>query len=287
MSQKTTIETTDDGLLMRPGGEWTHDKLYYVNAYIGRFIVSMRGKNWRAINYIDLFSGPGKNRLPSGRVVLGSPLLSLLQSQSFNHYYFVDNAPENISALKQRCSQYSGDMITFVTGDANQAVKQIVSGIQAVDRVYKQGIGSSLNLAFLDPEGLELHWDTVARLASCRTDMIIYYPQMGITREAPRQIIQSQQTSIDLFFGNTTWRDIYHRHQQGDELYLQRALLDHYKQNFSAFGYEIEDPLPEPVFKNTKEAPLYRLLFVSKHLLGNKFWTDATRNLPNGQLRLI
>lgn len=287
MQTRLPIETTDDGLLMRQNGEWAYDKLFYVNAYLARFIVSMRHKNWRAIHYIDLFSGPGKNRLTDGRIILGSPLLALSQKQPFDRYFFVDHLPANIAALRQRCSQFSGSNTSFYTDDANQAVDTIVAEIKAVNQVYRPGVGCSLNLAFLDPEGLELYWDTVAKLATCRTDMIIYYPQMGITREAPQQIQQPFPTPIDRFFGGDEWRDIYRRRQQGEETNLHRALLDLYKQNLSNFGYQVEEPTPEPVFRNEKEAPLYRLLFVSKHLLGNKFWADATKNLPNGQLSLL
>lgn len=142
----------------------------------------------------------------------------------------------------------------------------------------------SLNLAFLDPEGMELHWETVSKLATCRTDMIIYYPQMGITRDAPNEIQLPSPTPIDLFFGDTGWRDIYRRYQQRSETSLHQALLDYYKGKLGAFGYQVEDPLTEPLFRNSKDAPLYRLLFVSKHPLGNKFWADVTRNQPNGQL---
>lgn len=287
MPTRLPIETTDDGLLMRPSGEWAYDKLFYVNAYIGRFIVSMRRKNWRAIHYIDLFAGPGKNKLPDGRIIMGSPLLAMSQKQPFDRYFFVDSAPANIAALRQRCAQIAGSNTCFYIDDANRVVDTIVAEIKAVDRVYRYGIGSSLNLAFLDPEGLQLHWETVAKLAACRTDMIIYYPQMGITREAPQQIQYPSPTQIDCFFGDDGWRNIYQRHKHGSESFLHRALLDYYKQKFVAFGYKVEDPLPEPLFRNTKDAPLYRLLFVSKHPLGNKFWADATKNLPNGQLSLI
>lgn len=287
MPTKPTIETTDDGLLMRPNGEWAYDKLFYVNAYIGRFIVSMRDKNWRAINYIDLFSGPGKNKLPSGRVIMGSPLLTLSQKKPFDRYFFVDIDPANIAALQQRCSLFPVRRILFSAADANQAVDIIVADIKKVDKVFRQGIGSSLNLAFLDPEGFDLHWETVAKLASCRTDMIIYYPQMGITRDAPQQIQLPSPTSIDRFFGDIAWRNIYQRYQQGDESFLHRTLLDLYKQKLAGYGYVVEDPLPEPLIRNSKDAPLYRLLFVSKDPLGNKFWMDATKNLPNGQLSLI
>ncbi|GAB4504414.1 MAG: hypothetical protein Fur0043_14080 [Anaerolineales bacterium] len=282
------MESTDDGLLLRThGGAWTRDKLYYLNAYLDRFIVSMRHKNWRTIHYIDLFSGPGKNRLPDGSVLLGSPLLALAQKQPFDRYFFSDLEQENIDALKQRCAAYPDEFpkISFYTGDANQRVKEVVRVIEKIDKPITDK-WPSLNLAFLDPEGLELHWSTVEKLAERRTDMIIYYPQMGITREAPLEIDQQPPTKIDLFFGDTGWRKIYQQNRRGEMFFLHRALLDYYKQKLSAFGY-LYDPLPEPVFTNSKDAPLYRLLFVCKHPLGNKFWADITRNLPSGQLRLM
>lgn len=107
----TSIETTDDGLPLRShGGSWTYGKLYYLNAYLHRFIVSMRSKNWRAIHYIDLFCGPGKNRLSDGRILLGSPLLALAQKHPFDRYFFADLEQANIDALRKRCAaSYSGE----------------------------------------------------------------------------------------------------------------------------------------------------------------------------------
>jgi three-Cys-motif partner protein len=284
-----TLETADDQLPLRScKGLWTYDKLYYLNAYIDRFIVSMRRKNWRAIHYIDLFAGPGKNLLPDGRIIAGSPLLALTQKHPFDLYSFPDIEPANIDVLKRRCAlqNASNPKITFRVGDANEVVKQVVKDINLIDKPITDK-WSSLNLAFLDPEGLELHWDTVEKLASRRTDMIIYYSQMGISREAPKEIHQQSPSTIDLFFGDTGWRQIYQKHQRGEEVFLHRALLDYYKSKLGAFGYKVDDPLSEPMFINSKNAPMYRLLFVCKSPLGNKFWADITRNLPSGQLRLI
>jgi three-Cys-motif partner protein len=283
------METIDDGLLLRKSsGLWTYDKLYYVNAYIARFIVSMRNYNWRSINYIDLFAGPGKNLLPDKRIILGSPLLALSQKQPFDHYFFSDLDDENIEALKKRCAIFPNEFskITFEVKDANKTVKNVVNTISDINKFTSEK-WSSLNLALLDPEGLELHWDTVALLASLRTDMIIYYPQMGITREAKLEIQQPSPTKIDVFFGDTEWRHIYQQYQHREVNFLHRTLLDYYKNKLAMFGYKVDDPLAEPVFTNSKDAWLYRLLFVCKHPLGNKFWTDITKNLPSGQLRLM
>ncbi|NUQ85215.1 MAG: three-Cys-motif partner protein TcmP [Anaerolineales bacterium] len=284
------LETIADNLPLRThGGAWTYDKLFYLNAYLDRFIVSMRGEKqkWRSIHYIDLFAGPGKNALPDGRLLLGSPLLALSQKRPFDRYFFSDLESANIEVLRKRCAQFSAEYskISFEVGDANQVVNRVVKTILAIDKPITDK-WQSLNLAFLDPEGLELHWETVEKLASRRTDLIIYYPQMGISREGAKEIDQKPPTRIDLFFGDTGWRQIYQKYQRGEESFLHRALLDYYKSKLKSFGY-VYDPLPEPIFKNSKDAPLYRLLFACKHPLGNKFWADVTKNLPSGQLRLM
>lgn len=194
-----SIETVDDGLPMREGGSWTYAKLHYLNEYLCRFIVSMHKKNWRAIHYIDLFAGSGRNRLDSGKVIHGSPVLALLQPRRFDRYFFGDSDQDTLAILQQRCRVFheQTDAIEYLPGDANEIVNKVCQYIHQLDRKYIPKVGQSLNLAFLDPEGLELHWDAVAELADYRTDMIIYYPQMGISRNA-----EIAPEAIDLFFGD-------------------------------------------------------------------------------------
>ncbi|GIV67052.1 MAG: hypothetical protein KatS3mg047_1445 [Bellilinea sp.] len=284
---KQFLESDDDGLMIREAGEWVENKLYFLSQYLHRFIVSMREKPWRSINYIDLFSGPGKNRLSNGKILKGSPLIAISQDKPFDKYFFSDIDPENIKVLKKRClSSPEYDKISFYQEDANIAVEQIVRIIEKEDRTYIPNAWSSLNLAFLDPYGMELYWHTVKCLASLRTDMIIYYPQMGISREAPREIKLPPPTPIDNFFGDTQWRAIYYQNRSAGKS-LHRMLLDHYKNRLAAFGYQVKDPLDEPLIRNSKDAPLYRLLFACKSDLGNKFWKDVTRKMANGQMKLL
>ena len=69
----------------------------------------------------------------------------------------------------------------LLQGDANEKVYDITHEIKKIDSEYIEGVWPSLNLAFLDPEGLELRWSTVAELAQMnRMDLIIHYSQQGI-----------------------------------------------------------------------------------------------------------
>jgi len=291
MNKKTIhsiFEESDDGLMTHEVGEHTEQKIHYLRHYMARFVVSMRKKQWRSVNYIDPFCASGKGETSKGKIILGSPLQALSQGSSFDQYFFSDSDSSRVNALKERCKPHPDfSKIKFDIQDANIKIKQIAKEIASTDKRWLPGQWQSLSLAFLDPYGLELHWESVETLARLRTDMIIYYSQMGITRQAPKEINEPSPTHIDLFFGSTQWRAIYKKYQMRDELTLHRGLLDFYKANLAKFDYKVSDPVPEPLITNSNSAPLYRLLFVSKHDLGNRFWTDVNEIRLDGQMSLL
>jgi three-Cys-motif partner protein len=283
----TYLMPEDDGLLMREAGEWASEKLFYVERYIRMFETSMREK-WPDRNYLDLLAGPGKNRLrDTGSVLLGSPLLALTAEHPFTGYYFVESGPEDAKALRERCdaSGHAGRVRVF-NDDCNVVVDQIVADL-------KHEHPKSLNLAFLDPEGLEMQWATVAKLASVpRMDLIINYPEGGLNRMMPVAVDSGGDTAVDRFFGDRGWRNIYAGWQRSPSGSVHWDLIDFYRNRLQALGYvevrrddEIGD---EPLMRNTtRNAPLYRLLFASKHPLGKRFWNAVTRRDIDGQARLF
>lgn len=277
----------DDGLPMRPAGRWAKAKLDYLARYIAVFETSMR-QRWAVRNYVDLQAGPGKNRIRrTGEVLLGSPLLALTASHPFTGYFFVDLAQENTEALDQRCSASSlYPHVHIHTGDCNVLVDQIVTELRHDE-------DRSLNLAFLDPEGLELKWTTVAKLASIRRmDLIINYPEGGLNRFLSQAVSSSRETAVDGFFGNREWRVIYQESEAHGEANIHWRLIEFYKKRLQTLGYQEvlrgDEVGDAPLIRNVeKNAPLYRLLFASKHPLGHKFWIAVTRRDVNGQQLLF
>ena len=284
METSPYLQPTADGLQTRESGAWVAQKLDYLRRYIDVFETSMRNK-WPTRAYIDLFSGPGKCQdRDTGQIYLGSPLVALTARYPFTDYYFIDNDQSAMSALKQRCSSSpTHSRLHFIVADANTIASSLVEGIQSI---------SSLNLAFLDPEGLELAWSTVATLASLgRLDLILHYPQMGLTRYMPAAFGLRGNTQVDKFFGDEQWRSIYESHARGEESFLHRQLMDHYKARLASLGYvEIlrdDEAGLEPAMVNEKGVPLYRLLFASKHPVGVDFWRKITGKDVHGQRRLL
>jgi three-Cys-motif partner protein len=277
----------EDGLIMRPSGAWAEQKLDYLARYIDVFETSMKGK-WPSRNYIDLMAGPGKNRVRgSNKIFLGSPLLSLTTRYPFTGYFFVDLDSNNVDALKTRCdASPNGQRVNIYNGDCNVLVDNVVARLRQNER-------SSLNLAFLDPEGFELHWATVAKLASVgRMDLIINYPQGGLNRLIRLEYESKGQSILDSFFGDREWRKLYESWMtKATKVGLHRSLIDHYKGKLRNLGYTqvfagsdvVED---EPLMRNTRSAPLYRLLFASKHNRGYEFWLKVIRRDVHGSTRL-
>jgi hypothetical protein len=68
--------------------------------------------------------------------------------------------------------------------DFKTQVEGIVEEIREIDRPFIRGQWHTLTLAFFDPEGLELDWDTVALLASLnRIDLIIIFQRMAFAAQ--------------------------------------------------------------------------------------------------------
>jgi three-Cys-motif partner protein len=287
MTTSDYLKEAPDGLYSRPSRKWTAEKLDYVHRYIDTFETSMKNK-WPERNYIDLFAGPGKNHLRSiSRYFLGSPLIALSTKYPFTGYFFCDNNPRISEVLGQRCSASPlVDRVKIYTHDANDIITTIVGSI-------RQFSPSSLNLAFLDPEGLELKWATVAELGSLRCDLIIYYPQQGLERNIAKMYQIDHETIIDRFFGTSEWRDLFRPwFEKPNKIGLHRELIDFYKERLGKLGYiQIKQPdyaLSEPLMRSTEHnAPLYRLIFASKHTRGEDFWQKINRRDFYGQKQLF
>ena len=286
------LEPVDDGLPMRDASDHTKNKLEALKRYIYMFLTATKRGNWRAWNYIDLQAGPGKVQIRQpNEIVLGSPLIALNATGSFTNYWFVDVDNENIQALEQRIAQSErSDKVRIICGDCNAVVDGIVEEIIAADNDYREGIWSSLNLAFLDPEGLELEWSTVEKLASVnRMDLIINVSTSGFERNVERMIRGGDTSLLESFFGTSNWRKEYDQVRNDDSDYKRRTMLDFYKRALGNYGYVFifDDLVPdELVFKNRRGRLLYTLIGASKSERGQDLWQKAISNI-RGQRRLF
>lgn len=281
-------EPIPDGLVIREAGEWVKSKLDRVSRYIDLFETSMRDK-WKYRCYIDLLSGCGKNKIRNtNEIVLGSPLIALQAKFPFTHYIFNELNKIYFDALSQRVEEYQQILsIELHNCDCNLIVDDVVNRINQLPKL-------SLNLAFIDPQGLDVRWDSIEKLARInKLDLLIFYPEEAINRNIKQFCDSDNDCKMDDFFGDRGWRKIYHNLSKSNSLrFKHRHLIDHYKNNLKKLGYvdfsndHITEEEPLVVSTKTK-APLYRLIFASKHKIGSKFWKEIVKKDISGQKSLF
>jgi three-Cys-motif partner protein len=267
----------DDGLITNSIGPWAEDKYRYMGMYAEMFSTGMKNK-WPRRLYLDLFSGPGYSRVrDTGRVVLGSPMIALSLPDPFDEYVFSDEDPGALDALRTRVARLDQHPpVTYIPGDANVAVARIVEMVSATPSK------STLSFCFLDPYKLNIHFQTVQRIADGRAvDFLIL---LALYVDANRNIqwyVGDDNPTIDLFLGDRTWRARWKTAvRAGDS--IVKFLANEYSGRMAQIGYlpmALDDMIK--VRTTEKRLPLYYLAFFSKHQKGLEFWGQVKKYAPD------
>lgn len=258
-----------DGELTLTVGRWAKDKLFYIGRYCDIFSRGMKGK-WSNRTYIDLFAGPGMCLVQTTKKeIKGSPLLALSCKVPFTHYFFNDIDPDVMKSLKVRTAAHSSVIIEYFNKDCNVVVDELLQ---------KLPLGS-LDFCFIDPFNWEISFDSIRKLTeNRRMDLAVTFHIGNIKRVAdnpPRELLS--------FFPDANWQQEYTRAGEDGRL-TGRVLLDAYERGLRSLGYkEIKDYV---LAVNTKNVPLYYLIFVSKHRRGADFWDKIAGRSAAGQLRM-
>jgi len=258
-----------DGILAIKVGPWAKDKLYYIKAYCEIFNMSMKGK-WAIRTYVDLFAGPGLCLVQTTKKeIKGSPLLALSCEVPFTHYYFNDIRPDIIESLKTRTDSCSFANLEYFSKDCNLVI----------DDLLKKLPTGSLDFCFIDPFKWEINFSSIRKLTQKRRmDLAITFHIGSIKRAAnnpPQELIY--------FFPESDWQHEYQEARASNRP-VGRIMLDAYESGLRSLGYkEINHYVLE---KNTKNVPLYYLIFASKHQRGVDFWNKVTIRSGSGQLRM-
>jgi three-Cys-motif partner protein len=271
LADQSPAPIASDGLPARPSGAWVLDKKDYVERYLAIFTKGVSSKWGGKLAYVDFFAGPGKNIIrETGEEVDGSPLLAL--ERDFGRYVFVD-VPEILVTLRMRLRNHPKlQRISFIEGDCNLVIDDVLKALPA----------NHLTLAFIDPTGLQIRFDTIRRLVQNRKIDLLMTIQfgMGIQMNLP-QYIKSQGEALTGFLGNTEWRNDVEK--AGTVFQAGRRILDRYMAQLRTLGYL--DTKDREIVRNDQNMLLYFVVMASRHALGEKFWREVTKIAPSGQRR--
>jgi three-Cys-motif partner protein len=270
-----------DRLPVRCVGKWAKDKHFYLSRYIDMLTTSMKNK-WEKTAYVELFSGPGECVVRNTvDIIDGSPLVALKSPLPFSEYHFVELDQPSLNVLENRCNATGlGSRCNFYLGDCNVEVGNVVKNMS----------DDALGLAFIDPTGAHIDFNTIEELtAGRRMDLIITFPlSMDIRRNIAALAEISGPNRLDRFMGSNDWRQIYDDFASGKISSMSRPLIDVYKSRLKSIGYiEVASAEDDILIRGgDKKVPLYHILFACKHRLGAKFWHVSTKETSDGQMTL-
>ncbi|MFC1593258.1 three-Cys-motif partner protein TcmP [Candidatus Omnitrophota bacterium] len=249
-----------DGYIAIEFGPWAEDKLSHLEKYCAIFNTATH-KQWKNRVYIDLFSGPGKCvRKGTKKEFNGSPLLALNCAIPFTHYYFNDIRSDYIEALKKRTCSYGYD-INYINQDCNIAVDEILHKVPKY----------SICFAYIDPYYLEIKFDTIRKLTITRAvDLLITF-QIGMAR---RNFFQPNFEMKQFSPPNVDWKEFPRDVIKGGRI-STRPVLDAYEGGLIELGYPKSNMIDDVLERNARNAPLYYLIFASKHKLGAQLYSGV------------
>jgi three-Cys-motif partner protein len=230
---------------------------------------------WDRRVYLDLFAGPGYAKIRgTRRTVLGSPLIALSLPNRFDRYVFADQDPAAINALKLRVRRLEpGTDVRFLNVDANDGVEAILAELP------RHGPdGRVLSFCFLDPFKLNIHFDTVRRLAENRPmDFLILLALYVDANRNMERYASEESAVIDRFLGDTAWRPSWET-ARGSGVSVVEFLAREYSARMASLGYLLMT-LDEMVKVRThdRRLPLYYLAFFSRNERGLDFWRQVLR----------
>lgn len=262
----------DDGQYIPTVGQWSSDKHYYLSRYIDAFTTSMRQK-WGGLHYIDVFAGAGIERLKESKALeWGSPMLAARARFPFSQLHLCEKSKTKCKALTTRVSQVKPDS-QILCGDANERIGEIIQEIPTKN---------TLSLAFLDPYGLHLEFETLRKLSDIRADLIIFFPDhIDALRNWEEHYLQDPDSNLDRCLGaGADWRSLLNAVPMDRRAEVLRKLyVDQIRSlRYCEFEYQ-------RIY--TKGHPLYILIFCSRSELAAKLWrrisdkgSDSQRRFP-------
>lgn len=274
MAQQNELVLASDGLPARATGPWVKDKNFYADRYLSIFSRGV-SKKWKGkLAYVDLFAGTGRNIIRStGEEVDGSPFLAL--KHALARYVFVD-LPDVLHVLKARLAKHAKrDQVLLVPGDCNAVINKVLNSIEP----------NYLTLAFIDPTGIHICFETLRRLVRNRKVDLLMTIQFGMgIRMNLRQYSRAESNALSHFMGNAKWRQDYRG--GGSISQLGRRILDRYLSQLRELGYGTVRDREIYVHSDQRNLLLYLIVLASRHPLGGAFWRKVTGITPSGQRRL-
>lgn len=270
-------------------GYWTELKLGILQEYANAYArILNKQPAISHYSYIDAFAGAGEHiSKASGEKIEGSPIRALSIDPKFSHYYFIDMDEQRADRLRQIANGKKN--VTVYEGDCNSILLNKVFPQCRYDD-YRRA------LCLLDPYGLNPNWEVVQTAGRMRSieiflNFMIMDANMNILWKNPDLVSVTQAQRMDLFWGDSSWRQSAYLKQPGlfgdmeEKASNETVVMAYRKRLMDLAGFKyVPEPMP---MRNKKGAVIYYLFFASQNAAGERiarsvFKKYQNRGLSNG-----
>lgn len=246
-------------------GDWSIEKHQLLRRYVDASWAA-RSK-WAKRSFVDLFCGPGRVRVKNTKLETdGGAIVAWRQSQEkaggFTQVIVGDIEPESLTACSTRLKSLNAPVIELL-GSAEQTVDRAISLLPR----------DGLHLAYLDPFNMEhLPFTIIEKLAKFKhIDIVVHFSVMDLQREIELDFVRDA-SRFDPFAPG--WR----AKVKVKSLTKQNARAEFVKYWLglvASLGFSCSKEMP--LMTNSRNGPLYRMMFLMRHPLAEKLWTDVAR----------
>lgn len=270
------------------GGNWTEEKIEAFMKYVRAYLEIMKERPYYRLLYFDGFAGSGTINPDenSEQLIQGvaTQVLSITQPREFDAYLFVEKNPDHAQSLRELIdSRFSEKRVRVVEGDCNERLLQLAAFMRTPAQKNDRA------LAFIDPYGMQLSWNTLVSLRGVKMDVWILVPTgMGIVRllknngqiqsgemarlvdflgmspDEIRAYFYREETQRGLFGDYTTVTKQEKATERAGQLYRERIM------SANIFSH-VSQPL---VLRNKKNAILYHFILCSNNKVAMKIAND-------------
>jgi three-Cys-motif partner protein len=266
LDRNTALVPGDDGLLARKVSVHSLDKAHHVHYYADIVGRAMKKAYGGPLVWVELFAGPGRLYVKEMDAFKpGSPVEAVDIKVPFDTYVFVDLDERCVSALQQRVGSRPG--VHVLQGDANAA--------DIHDRILELVPRNALFVLYADPEGLDLHFETLRFFAERykHLDLLLNFPVPGIDRalsaghEAKASLVLNHPSPVELI-GPGSGRP-------------GTSVREYFERQLGGLGYS--EFATQPIKLDGKNVPLYDILLASREPKAKQFFEESQKRGPGGQ----
>lgn len=274
----------------RSWGYWTEAKLGLLARYLDAFTTATKYKSPDERIYLDAFAGEGRGiSRTTGEEFESSPRLALrVDDPPFSRLWFFELGTTATRLREDLEADFPDRHFEVVAGDCNETIPG------ALAELHADGVAWAPTFAFLDPDGMELHWETIAALADhkrnvskFKVELWVLFSAPGLMRVLTKDIGKIDSHDIELandLFGNARWTAIQQLRFE-DEIEPRDA-----REEFvNLFRWQLEEDLGyrwahSLEIKNLGGNPLYYMIFATDNEAGNRImaslYNKAASELP-------